>query len=401
MNDKLVRKYANTLARVGMNVQKGQNVMIESAIENYWFANMVMEECFKLGAHDVNISYLDMDYELIKSKYLTVDEISSVKDYERQTYKGYLYGDCVTIRLESEYPYLLDNVNDDISHAIFKHIDDLRNIMRAYSRDKKLQWCIAIVPNQRWAEAIFPNDDKKIVLDKFWDVLFKLCLIDDENDPLEAWKSKINRIHELGKKIDELNIKTLHYTSSNGTNLYVGLTKESKFYSEEECSGMYNLPTEEIYTTPDKYSINGHVCTTKPLLIGGKKIPYFELDFKNGKIINVKAPQGEEMLRSTINTDAGSCYLGEVALVGYHTPISMSGLVYYTTLIDENASCHLALGRSVSDGSCILEDGLDHFNDSSIHIDFMIGAKDTNIIGITWDGKEIPIFKDGDFAIDK
>lgn len=400
MNDKLIRKYANALAKVGMNVGKGQKVMIESAIENYWFADIVMDECFKLGASDVNICYLDMQSSLIKSKYLTRDEIVNVKDYEKLQYNSYLDGDCVTIRLESEYPYLFDDVNDDIGHAIFKHIDDLRNIMRAHSRENKSQWCIAIVPNQRWAEAIFPDDDKSVVLDKFWDVLFKLCLIDEDSDPLVNWKNKISRIHSLGKKIDSLNLKTLHYTSSNGTDLYVGLTKNSKFYEgDEDFYGMYNLPTEEIYTTPDKYKINGHVCTTKPLLIGGKKIPYFELDFKDGKIVNVYAPYGEEMLRSTINTDDGSCYLGEVALVGYHTPISMSGLVYYTTLIDENASCHLALGRSVSDGSCVLEDGLDHFNDSSIHIDFMIGAKDTNITGITFDGREVPIFVQGDFVI--
>jgi len=399
----LKRKYAYTLCALGMNVQKGQKVMIETRINTHDFALLLAEEAYKLGASKVNIVYLDLELNKLESKYLTSSEIEEIKDYERSHYNYCLEGDVCTIRLESEDPKLLEDVNDDYSHAIFSHIDNLRNIMRAKTRGENgCRWCIAIVPTQKWAEVVIPNEDKSIVLDKFWEVLFKLMLIDEDSDPIENWKNKMKRNKYLAETIDSYELVDLHYTSSNGTDLHVGLTPQSKFAEEYEESNklynLYNLPTEEIFTTPDKYLINGRVVTTKPLALGGKVIPWFALTFKDGKIINIEANECKELLEKTINTDEGSCYLGECALVAYHSPISMSNLVYYTTLIDENASCHLALGNAVSNGSYKDEEGIERFNQSSLHIDFMIGSKDTSIIGTKKDGSKVVIFKDGDFA---
>ena len=404
INEKLVKKYAYTLAKLGMNVQPGQDVMIEASIENHSFAKLLAEECYKLGAKKVNIVYLDLELAKIESKYLSPEEIEDVKDWEKDQYNTILTPNCCTIRLESENPELLKDVDDEHSHAIFAHVDGLRNIMRAHTRVNHKQWCIAIVPTQAWAEVVLPNEPKETALEKFWNVLFDLTLIDEESDPVENWATKSEGRKEIANKIDDYELVDLHFTSSNGTDLHVGLTPKSKFgykgpMPKNIIRNMANFPSEEICTTPHKYKINGKVCTTKPLALGGKVIPYFELTFKDGKVVDVKADECLDLLKKTIATDEGSCYLGEVALVQYHSPISMSGLVYYTTLIDENASCHLALGRALNTSGYIDEDGVQCFNDSSIHIDFMVGAKDTNIIGTTKDGKKVQIFKDGDFAL--
>ena len=404
LNDKLIRKYAHTLATLGMNVQKGQDVMIEACIENHKFAKILLEECYKVGANKVSIVYLDLELSKIESKYLKEEDISSIKEWEKKKYEEILTPNCCTIRLESENPKLLEDVNDSYSHAIFAHVDNLRNIMRGHVRNTHKQWCIAIVPTQAWAEVVLPRVPKEKALEEFWNVLFKLCLIDEESDPIENWNNKLSKKAEIANKIDDLELVDLHFTSSNGTDLHVGLTSRSRFgyrgpLPKNYIRNMANFPTEEICTTPHKYKINGKVCTTKPLALGGKVIPYFELTFKNGKVVDIKADECYDLLKKTIETDEGSCYLGEVALVAYHSPISMSGLVYYTTLIDENASCHLALGRALGDSSYIDEEGVKCFNDSSIHIDFMVGAKDTNIVGTTKDGRKVQIFKDGDFAL--
>ena len=404
LNNKLIRKYAHTLATLGMNVQKGQDVMIETCIENHHFAKILLEECYKVGANKVSIVYLDLELSKIESKYLKEEDISSIKEWEKKQYEEILTPNCCTIRLESENPKLLEDVNDAYSHAIFAHVDNLRNIMRAHSRVNHKQWCIAIVPTQAWAEVVLPNVPKDKALEEFWNVLFKLCLIDEESDPVENWNNKLSKKGEIANKIDDLELVDLHFTSSNGTDLHVGLTSRSRFgyrgpLPKNMIRNMANFPTEEICTTPHKYKINGKVCTTKPLALGGKVIPYFELTFKDGKVIDIKADEGYELLKKTIETDEGSCYLGEVALVAYHSPISMSGLVYYTTLIDENASCHLALGRALAGSDYVDEEGVKCFNDSSIHIDFMVGASDTNIVGTTKDGRKVQIFKDGDFAL--
>ncbi len=260
-----------------------------------------------------------------------------------------------------------------------------------------------MIPTQEWADYILP--DKKDNLTELWNILFKLCYIDETNDVVETWEKLAEKKHERGDKIDELNLRYLHYTASNGTDLTVELTPDSNFGTKKYLSRMTkdrvktcpNIPTEEICTSPEKYGTNGVVYSSRPLVLGGKAVDNFGFRFENGKVVEVIAGEGKEMLESLVATDEGSCYLGEAALVEYHSPISMSGLVYYTTLIDENASCHLALGRALS--SSQPEDERFTFNNSQIHIDFMVGTPDMHIVGIDNDGKETVIFDKGDFAI--
>ncbi|MBQ8955240.1 MAG: aminopeptidase [Clostridia bacterium] len=404
------RKYANMLVRVGMNVQKGQYVLIEAAQCAWEFANLVAEEAYAAGAARVLIKYLDLHKLKIDALNLPVEEMSQFDPWDAEAYEFMMNHRACTLRLESEYPDLMRDLSDDRAHAVFARIDGLRNIMRGIMRKNHTQWCIAVVPNQAWAEKVFPNDDKRVVLDKFWNTVYKLCYLSEECDIVEVWKNRTQRRRAISEKLDELELESLHITSSNGTDLTIGLGRQSHFglpkavMEEMEKSGRVpfqaNMPSEEFCTTPLRYKTNGVVYSTRPLLVGGKMVNRFWIRFKDGKAIECHAEEGEEMLRSIIETDENSGYLGEVAMVEYHSPISQSGLVFYTTLIDENASCHLALGRGFVSPEVTEEDGVQNpYNQSQIHIDFMFGAPDTAIVGTTRNGEQIQVFKDGDFAL--
>ncbi|MGI6255221.1 MAG: aminopeptidase [Acutalibacter sp.] len=395
--EKMKRKYAYTLARVGLNVQKGQTVLVEAAIEGWEFTSIFAEECYKLGAGNVVVSYLDLPNLKVAAQYRPDEEVRRVEEWERLMNQTYLDQGACYVRLEGVNPKLMEDVSEKNSNAIFAHVDGVRNIMRKASREKRCQWLIAMVPTVEWAEYILEKKGEA-ALEELWETLLKLCYIDEENDVVKTWEDKRRRSAERGKAVDALKLTKLHYTAGNGTDLTVGLTPWSKFGYEGAPKVVFtpNIPTEEICTTPAKFETEGVVYASRPLVLGGKKIENFGFRFEKGKVVEVLAEEGKEMLEALIATDETAGYLGEAALVEYHSPISMSGLVYYTTLIDENASCHLALGRGLNSAP---EGKEGIFNDSTIHVDFMIGTPDMKIVGTTEDGKEVEIFRDGDFAI--
>ncbi len=395
--EKMKRKYAYTLARVGLNVQKGQTVLVEAAIEGWEFTSIFAEECYKLGAGNVVVHYLDLPNMKVAAQYRPDEEVRRVEEWERTMNQMYLDQGACYVRLEGVNPKLMEDVSEKNSNAIFAHVDAVRNIMRKASREKHCQWLIAMVPTVEWAEYILDKTGEEAV-EELWEILLNLCYIDEDNDVVQTWEDKRRRSAERGKAVDALKLTKLHYTAANGTDLTVGLTPWSKFGYEGAPKIPFtpNIPTEEICTTPAKFETEGVVYASRPLVLGGKKIENFGFRFEKGKVVEVLADEGKEMLEALIATDETAGYLGEAALVEYHSPISMSGLVYYTTLIDENASCHLALGRGLN-MSPQGNEGI--FNDSTIHVDFMIGTPDMKIVGTTEDGKEVEIFRDGDFAI--
>ena len=394
--EKMKRKYAYTLARVGLNVQKGQTVLVEAAVEGWEFTSIFAEECYKLGAGNVVVHYLDLPNMKVGAQYRADEDVRRVEDWEYAMHQGYLDNGACYVRLEGVNPRLMEDVSEKNSNAIFAHVDAVRNIMRRASREKHCQWLIAMVPTIQWAEYILDKTGEE-ALNELWEILLKLCYITEDNDVVKTWEEKGRRNAESGRAVDALKLTKLHYTASNGTDLTVGLTPWSKFGHEDsdlpagQVPFNANIPSEEIFTTPDKFGTNGIVYASRPLLLGGKSIENFGFRFEKGKVVEVLADEGKEMLEALINTDENAGYLGEAALVEYHSPISMSGLVYYTTLIDENASCHLALGRGFGQRP--------EFNDSTIHVDFMIGTPDLCIVGTTEDGREVDIFRDGDFAL--
>lgn len=394
--EKMKRKYAYTLARVGLNVQKGQTVLVEAAVEGWPFTSIFAEECYKLGAGNVVVHYLDMPNMKVAAQYRPDEDVRHVEEWEYAMHQGYLDEGACYVRLEGVNPKLMEGVSEKNSNAIFSHVDTVRNIMRKASREKHCQWLIAMVPTVDWAEYILDKAGREAE-EELWETLFKLCYIDEDNDVVKTWEEKQQRNAARGRAVDDLKLTKLHYTASNGTDLTVGLTPWSKFGHEESGGIPFcpNIPTEEICTTPNKFETNGVVYASRPLVLGGKTIENFGFRFEGGKVVEVLADEGKEMLEALVATDENAGYLGEAALVEYHSPISMSGLVYYTTLIDENASCHLALGRGLNSAP---EGHEGIFNESTIHIDFMIGTPDMRIVGTTEAGEEVEIFRDGDFA---
>ena len=394
MNEKMIRRYARMLATVGINVQKGQKVLVEACIEGHAFANIFAQECYECGASEVLINYIDLPFLKTKAQYQKDEDVRKIQDWEVERYQKILDEGACTIRLEGVNPKLMEDASETQANAIFSYIDNLRNIMRKASREKHCQWCIAMVPTYEWATLMFPELDKDEALDKLWNLLFKLCYLTEDNDIEEVWKQKNIVKHEQGQKLDNLNLKAFHYTASNGTDLIVELTPYSKFSYDtpkDTLTFNANIPTEEVFTSPNKYGTRGVVYASRPLILGGKKVENFGFRFEEGKVVEVIANEGKEMLEALIHTDENAGYLGECAFVEYSSPISQSGLVYYNTLIDENASCHLALGSGFGPS--------DLFNQSTIHVDFMIGTADMNIDGLQEDGTWIPIFRNGDFAI--
>lgn len=396
------RKYAYTLARVGLNVQKGQTVLVEAAVEGASFTPIFAEECYKLGAANVVVHYLDLPNMKVAAKYRSDEDVRRVEDWEYAMHEPYLEDGACYIRLEGVNPRLMEDVSEKNSNAIFAHVDAVRNIMRKASREKHCQWLIAMVPTKEWATYILNDVPEEKAEEELWKLLFKLCNVDETNDVVKTWEEKNARTAERANAIDELHLTQLHYTASNGTDLIVKLTPWSKFgYGKQPLPPDYvhfnpNIPTEEVCTTPDKFGTEGVVYASRPLVLGGKKIENFGFRFEKGKVVEVLAKEGKEMLEALICMDENAGYLGEAALVEYHSPISLSNVVYYTTLIDENASCHLALGRglgSAPEGSGAV------FNDSTIHVDFMVGTPDMHIVGTTESGEEVDVFVNGDFAI--
>ena len=401
--EKMQQKYAYTLARVGLNVQPGQTVLVEAAIEGAYFTPIFAEECYKLGAGNVVVHYLDEPNLKVAAKYRKDEDVRKIEPWESLQCTQYLDEGACYIRLEGVNPALMADVPEDQANAIFAHTDAVRNIMRKASREKHCQWLIAMIPTKEWADFILPDIPEEERFDELWKLILKLCYIDEDNDVVATWEEKKARKREKGDIIDSYNFTKFHYTAGNGTDLTVTLTPDSKFgFGKRQLPANFvpfsaNIPTEEICTSPEKFGTEGVVYASRPLVLGGKSVENFGFRFEKGKVVEVLAGEGKEMLEALVTMDENAGYLGEAALVEYHSPISMSGRVYYTTLIDENASCHLALGRALS--SRQPSDPKYTFNDSMIHIDFMIGTPDMHIVGTTADGREVVIFDNGDFAI--
>ncbi|MCW7999923.1 aminopeptidase [Clostridium sp. cpc1] len=255
---------------------------------------------------------------------------------------------------------------------------------------------------------VFPNIPKKEALEKLWDAIFKTVRIDKE-DPIEAWNEHLNNLDEKLEFLNEKKFKNLHYTSSNGTDLIIELPKGHIWsgggdYNTKDVFFVANMPTEEVFTLPKKTGINGIIVSTKPLNYSGNLIDNFKLTFKDGKVVDFEAEKGYETLKNLLDTDEGARYLGEVALVPYDSPISNSNILFYNTLFDENASCHLAFGMAyptcIEGGSEMneKEKEVHGVNSSLVHVDFMVGSKDLDIVGETDEGEKLQIFKDGNWA---
>ncbi len=402
----LLKKYASTILNTCLQVQKGQPLFISANYERVDFVRIIANEAYKIGVTDIYFDLTDVYLKHEALVNLETEELKGMQFWNKEIWNEYAKKGAAFIMLASETPGLMKDVEPqkigELTIYAFntrKEFDDLR--------DKSMvPWCIAAVPTEAWAKKLFPKSLNPV--DELWDKIFEICHIKEEN-PEEIWNQKIAGLNERSKKLTSYQFKKLKYINSLGTNFEIGLPKNHLWSSGKETlingkDVLVNFPTEEVFTSPTNDSANGIVYSSKPLAYQDNVINNFWIKFENGLAVECGAEEGEEVLKNIISSCENCNRLGEVALVEYDSSISKSGLVFYETLYDENAACHLALGASfpecIKNGPKMTKEELleNKLNDCTNHVDFMIGTKDLEIVGITEHNEEIIIFKNGNFA---
>lgn len=406
MKKTVLREYAKLIVRCGANIQKGQEVLIFAGLDQPEFVQMVVEEAYKCKAKEVTVKWNYQPLQKLHVRYQSVKTLGEVKEWQKAQQEHYCEAIPVRIFLDSDDPDGLKGVNMEkfakarqLSYPILKPYID--------RRENKDQWCIAAVPGAAWAKKVFPGMRTSAAMEKLWEAILTTSRVTE--DPIAAWKEHNEDLHKRCAYLNSLHIRSLHYTAENGTDLTVGMIPEGEWKGGGDTSlqGIFfnpNIPTEECFISPKKGEAEGIVYSTKPLSYQGQLIENFSVRFENGKAVEVKAEKGEELLKTMVSMDEGAAYLGECALVPQKSPICESGILFYNTLFDENAACHLALGMGFADTiQNFQEKSLEEcrslgINDSMIHEDFMIGCDTMNIDGICEDGRVVPIFRNGNWA---
>lgn len=406
--ENLLKKYAKLAIYQGVNVQKNQTLVISSPIECAKFTRMLVEEAYIKGAKEVVVQWNDELTGKLKYKYSPMEVFETIPEWVKESRLSYAKEGACFLSISASDPELLKDV-DPKKVATFRKASSIAS--REFSSrlmSNENAWSIVSIPTVGWAKKVFPNISEDEAVEKLWDAIFKIVRVDSQ-DPVKAWEEHKNT---LKKNMDFLNskkFKSLHYTNSLGTDLIIELPEKHLWaggaeFTQDGTEFIANMPTEEIFSMPKKTGVSGKVVSSMPLNYGGNLINNFSLTFKDGKVVDFSAEEGYETLKNLLDTDEGAKYLGEVALVPYNSPISNSNIIFFNTLYDENASCHLAFGKAYSlcikDGEKMSEEELlkEGANDSLTHVDFMIGTKDLQITGTTYDNEKFDIFVNGNWA---
>lgn len=407
MKKTVMQKYARLIARKGINVKKGQEVIVSASLDQPEFVKMVVEECYRAGASKVTVEWSYQPITKLHYRYRSLKTLSTFEKWEIEKLEHKCETLPATIYIESDDPDGLKGIDQT---KVSKASQAKYPIIKPYhdKMDNKYQWCIAAVPGEAWAKKVFPGERTSKAVEKLWNAILYTSRADGD-DPVKAWEEHNADLKTRFEYLNSLGIESLHYTASNGTDFTVGLIPDALFMggSEFTLGGTEfnpNIPSEEVFTSPMKGKAEGVVHATRPLSYRGELIENFSVRFENGKAVEVHAEKGEDLLKQMISMDENAAYLGECALVPFDSPIRNSEITFFNTLFDENACCHLAFGRGFE--NCIkdfdkytLEECREKgINDSLIHVDFMIGSKDLNITAHTRGGKDVAIFKDGNWA---
>jgi len=409
MNEEILRNYAKLIVRTGVNVQKDQDVVVSASVDDAYFVKYVVEEAYQAGARKVQVEWSFQPLTKLAYDYQSIDTLSEIAVWEEEKMKWKAEKLPAMIHISSADPDGLKGIDQAKMLEVQKNTGPLR-MKYMEMMDNKYQWTIVGIPGIAWAKKVFPDLSEDQAMAALWDAILKVTRV--YGDPIQNWKAHNENLSQKTKLLNDLGIKTLHYQAANGTDFRIDIDQRLAFLAggETTLDGVYyqpNMPTEECFTSPVKTSANGVVMATKPLSVRGVLVQDFGFRFENGKVKEVIASDesSKSVLEKLIATDEGASLLGEVALVPYDSPINQTGILFYNTLYDENACCHLALGRAFNE--CIKgyqamsEDEIKavDLNNSMIHVDFMIGSEDLSIIADTYDGKTIQIFKDGTWAI--
>ena len=402
-----LQKYAELLVKVGLNVQKGQSVFIEAALDQPDFVTMTVEECYKAGASEVHVDWSHQPVAKLSSQYQSLETLSTLKPWAKAKWQFKAENYSCRLWIESEDPDGMKGADQEklskARQALYPAIKPFRTAL-----ENKHQWCIAAVPGKAWAKKVFPQLSETDAEEEMWKVILHTSRADGD-DPIGAWKAHNDDLDARCAYLNALGLKYLEYKSANGTDLIVELLEDGIFAggNEKTLQGRVfnpNIPTEEVFTSPKAGAAEGIVYSTKPLSYMGELIENFSMRFEGGRVVEVKAEKGEALLKKMVSMDEGAARLGECALIPYDSPINESGVLFYNTLFDENASCHFAVGHGFNECLKGFENLTDEqckakgINDSMIHVDFMIGSRDMSIVGITKNGKRVQIFKDGNWA---
>ncbi len=406
MNKTALKKYAELIVRKGINVQKGQEVLIYAELDQPEFVKMVVEAAYKAKAKKVTVEWEYQPLQKLHIRHQSVTTMGTVTEFAKARQQHYC--DTLPCRL-----YIMSEDPDGLKGVNMSKVAKARRmsypILKPYidKREGWQQWCIAAVPGKAWAKKVFPGMRPAAAMEKLWEAILSCARVND--DPIKAWDEHNKDIHDRCAYLNSLGIESLHYTADNGTDFTVGMIPEGIFCGAAETSRQNivfnpNIPSEECFISPMRGKAEGIVYSTKPLSYQGQLIENFSIRFEEGKAVEVHAEKNEDLLKTMISMDEGAAYLGECALVPQKSPICQSGILFYNTLFDENAACHLALGAGFPDtirdhhNKTLEECRALGVNDSMIHEDFMIGCDTMNITATTRDGKEIAIFKNGNWA---
>ncbi|MDP5275361.1 aminopeptidase [Chengkuizengella axinellae] len=402
-------KYAETVVKVGLNVQKGQDVYISVPVYATNFTRKLVKHAYLAGARQVLVDYVDDEVDLLKYQLASDEGLKAFPSWKTKGILEMADNNAAFLSIRPKNPELLKDIDPDRVAMV----DKVRRIeSKEYSQNYistgRISWTLLSYPSPEWAKLMFPKLTEEEAVEKLWDAMFEVTRINQEN-PVDGWKEHIEGLETRAELLNEKKYKKLHYKAP-GTDLTIELHKDHKwmcanFTNLKGTKFVPNIPTEEVFTIPHKDGVNGTVTSTKPLVYSGKLINQFSLTFKEGKVVDFKAEEGYDILKNILSIDEGAKFLGEVALVPYDSPISNSNLVFYDTLYDENASCHIALGNALQ--MCIenveekSKEDIDAmgFNRSLTHVDFMIGSAELDIDGETEDGLVEPIFRAGNWVI--
>lgn len=404
-----IKKYARLAVETGVNIQKGQLLVINGDVDCAWYIREVVKAAYEAGAGEVVVQYNDALVTKMRYEYANEEALSTFAHWQYVQKEENIKRGCAFLSIGSPNPALLKDVDAKKIRMVQMAMSKAMQPLSYYTAANKGQWSVELLPNPTWAKMVYPELPEEEAMDKLWDAIFACCRIGEDNDPVADWQVHSDTVVKHGQMLNAYQFKQLHFKNSLGTDVVVELVNDhewagGKCFTPEGVGFVPNLPTEEIFCMPHKDKVNGKVVATKPLSIQGKLVEDFWFEFKDGKVINYGASANLESLESLLNMDEGAKYLGEVALISHDSPISQTNTLFYNGLIDENASCHLALGRcypyNIKGGSDMPQDELVSrgANFSMTHCDFMFGSADMSIIGIDKDGNEVVVFENGNFA---
>ena len=405
--NELLKKYADFIVRVGVNPQPGQTLIINCSLEAAPLARLCVRSAYEAGARDVQVNWKDNTVSRTQMELGSEEALCDNKPWQLRRYLDYAEsegGVCV-LHLIADDPEVYAGLDGAKISRVNAAARKFMAPWREYTMNDKVQWSIAAMPSAPWAKKMFPELDTAAAIEKLWQLIFDVCRVTG-GDPVNEWKAHLDRLMTLRDKMNAFDLESVHFKSSNGTDLTVGLADKASWESagsknEKGVDFLPNIPTEEVFTAPHKDKVDGIVYGTKPYVFNGQLIKGFHVTFKDGKVIEHGAEEGADLLGQLLDTDEGSRHIGEVALVPASSPINRSGALFYSTLFDENAACHIAFGASypgtTADGTSLSKEELlaRGMNQSAIHEDVMIGAEDSEITGKCRDGRTVELFKNG------